>query len=830
MFSTFIRFLLILCIPCIVCGAQPALRDTRPAQYLIDGKIDCPPDKSPSDILQPYIHALDGETPGAKIHVDYPFDQSVFPPEIVAPTFLWHDPQPEADVWLIKISFERAAAIFVLTSAEQPELNIDPVAVSSANRDYKPPEYDQAAKAWTPASEYWESIKEFSLSHPATVNIYGFNAQSPQRLLSTGQMKLHTSRDPVGAPIFYRDVPLMPSVTGKTIQPLSPEAFDSIAWRLRDISKESGPAVLKEMPTCANCHSFSRDGSVLGMDLDGPNGDKGAYGLTSVEPNTVIDEEDIITWNSYAETPEGHMNFGLFSRVSPDGRYVVSTLNEATYIQNYKDFRFLQSFYPTRGILVVYDQNTKKMTPLPGASSSDYVQANACWSPDGSYLIFSRAPAKDPYDSETASRFAGDERETQIKYDLYRIPFNNGEGGVAVPVKGASKNGMSNSFPKISPDGKWLVFVQSENGQLMRPDSRLYILPVEGGEARELSCNLNPMNSWHSWAPNGKWLVFSSKGFRPFTQMFLTHIDEQGRDTPAVLIPNSTADNRAVNIPEFLNGPGDSIVDISAPTQLSYKYYHEGVDLNNQGDQAGAILKFDQAISHNPYYAPAYRDKGRVLSSMGRQPEAEACLEKALELQPDDDAAHRDMGAVLAARGGLPEAVAYYRKVLETHPGLLLTRGRLAKIYLAQGNKDAFVRECRLLLEYAPNDVETRMLLGLSYFMWQQIDLAAEQFQMVLKVDQDNQQALIYLAYTLMNKNSARAVELTLRAARLSDFRKADVLFALAEACIANGDSATGITYAKQARKIANETGNSDLTRVIDQMLQHYQTQGMPAR
>jgi len=34
-------------------------------------------------------------------------------------------------------------------------------------------------------------------------------------------------------------------------------------------------------------------------------------------------------------------------------------------------------------------------------------------------------------------------------YDLYRIPFNNGKGGTPEPIPGASDNGLSNSFPKF---------------------------------------------------------------------------------------------------------------------------------------------------------------------------------------------------------------------------------------------------------------------------------------------------------------------------------------------------------------------------------------------
>ena len=42
---------------------------------------------------------------------------------------------------------------------------------------------------------------------------------------------------------------------------------------------------------------------------------------------------------------------------------------------------------------------------------------------------------------------------------------------------------MSNTFPKVSPDGKWIVFVEAHNGQLMRPDGKLYIVPAAGGAA-----------------------------------------------------------------------------------------------------------------------------------------------------------------------------------------------------------------------------------------------------------------------------------------------------------------------------------------------------------
>jgi hypothetical protein len=97
----------------------------------------------------------------------------------------------------------------------------------------------------------------------------------------------------------------------------------------------------------------------------------------------------------------------------------------------------------------------------------------------------------------------------------------------------------------------------------MRPDSQLYIVPIGGGVARRMRANLQLMNSWHSFSPNGRWMVFSSKGRSFFTQMYLTHIDAEGHDSPAILIDNATAANRAVNLPEFVNMAPDAIQNIS---------------------------------------------------------------------------------------------------------------------------------------------------------------------------------------------------------------------------------------------------------------------------
>jgi len=452
----------------------------------------------------------------AAITIDYPLQGSIFPPEITPPTFIWRDTAEDANRWRIEVTFADGATGIHVDSVGEPMRigEIDKRCVAATNKLPELTPEQAVAHTWIPDVGTWENIKRHSVAAAAVVTITGFNDAHRKRELSRGGVEIQTSRDPVSAPIFYRDVPLMPSKTEKgIIKPLAPSAIPLIQWRLRNIGEAQSRVVLKDVPTCANCHSFSRDGKTMGMDMDGPGNDKGLYAIVPVKPQMSIDVKDMVTWNPSHDRQVGLNRVGFMSQVSPDGQYVVTTVTSADqppqnnfYVVNFEDYRFLQVFYPTRGILAWYSRHTGQREPLPGADDPRYVQTDGVWSPDGKFLVFARAEAKNPYGPEgVTARYANDPNEVQIQYDLYRIPFNGGLGGLPEAIVGASGNGMSNTFPKVSPDGRWIVFVECHNGQLMRPDSQLYIVPTQGGQARRMRCNTSRMNSWHSFSPNGRW-------------------------------------------------------------------------------------------------------------------------------------------------------------------------------------------------------------------------------------------------------------------------------------------------------------------------------------
>ena len=571
----------------------------------------------------------------------YPGNEAVFPPEIVPCTFSWREGVGKADTWLVLLEFpdDRGRLSFL-----------------------------SLRTAWTPTPAEWETIKQRSREQSAKVTVLGVRREAPSRIVSRGQISISTSKDEVGAPLFYREVnlPFAEAVTDPS----------RIRWRFGAVSSTNPPSVvLEHLPVCGNCHSFSKDGKVLGMDVDYAN-NKGSYVITRVAKEMKLASSEIITWDDY-KREDGQQTLGLLSQVSPDGQVVVSTVKDKSVFVPRPELAFSQLFFPVKGILAVYHRNGGGFQALPGADDPAYVQSNPGWSPDGKHIVFARSKAYQLRNKSAEGKLLLSEEDCAeflregkpFTYDLYRIPYNNGQGGKAEPLAGASRNGRSNYFPKYSPDGKWIVFCQASNYMLLQPDSALYIIPAEGGDARRLKCNTSRMNSWHSWSPNSRWLVFSSKANSPYTQLFLTHIDERGESTPPVLLANFTAPDRAANIPEFVNAPADAIEKINEQFLNDYSHVRAGFFAELSGDLDHGMAEYEKALAINPSCGPAHQRLGFLLYNFKHKPEAGlAHTTAALRVDPSNGFAHYDMGLALRDQGKLDPALVHLAQAVQLTP------------------------------------------------------------------------------------------------------------------------------------------------------------------
>ena len=695
--------------------------------------------------------------PSGGVEIKYPLDETLFPPEIVAPTFVWSDKTEGVKTWTVLVRFDDKGEVLRFPTTEPH---------------------------WRPSEADWAKIKQGSVARDAQVAIVGLGPDA--QAASSSTVRIRTSADPVGDSIFYREVPL-PFLSA--VQDPS-----RIRWRFGSVDSETAPPiVLENLPVCGNCHSFSGDGKVLGLDVDYGN-DKGAYAVLPVSEQMVLNDEKIISWSNYKKG-DGEATFGLLSRVSPDGRYVISTVKDRAVFVATPDIWYSQLFFPIKGILVVYDTQTGSFKALPGADDPEYVQSNPTWSPDGKSIVFARTKAykKDVVANATSvllsekdvPEFVNDKEP--FKFDLYRVPFNDGRGGKAEPIEGASHNGKSNYFAKFSPDGKWIIFCKAENYMLLMPDSELFIIPAEGGEARRLRANTPRMNSWHSWSSNGRWLVFSSKANTAYTQLFLTHIDENGESTPPVVLERFTGSDRAANIPEFVPLPAEAIAQIKEQFLDAYSFLRAGMANERTGDYPGAVRSYQRGLDVAPGNVELLNALGFALFQQGKSKEAVVALEKAIAVDPKHWKAHNnlalaaidsgelevaeahyreslaikpqpaiynDLGFVLEREGLADEAAEMYRKAIKLDPGSASAQYNLGSSLARSGQYAEAESHLRKALKISPN-TQTYTGLGIVLSQLGRTDEAVASLQAAIKADPKNATAQQKLAE--IQQNSGRA-------------------------------------------------------------------------
>jgi len=788
-------------------------------------------------------HTVASDAPNANlavITVDYPFNHTLFPPDLAPPTFQWRDADSTAVVWRIDVSFaDRSHDIQSKSNGER--MQIGAIDERCAKAGAVPPTLtpEQAAgHAWKPDLTTWEAILRHSVKKPATVTVTGYPDESMTRELSRGQVMIQTSKDPVGAPIFFRDVPLISVPVGEkgVIMPIPSAAVPFIAWRLRYVGENQSRLMMQGLPTCINCHSFSRNGAAMGLDVDGPGNDKGLYGIVPVKRETSIRNEDVIRWSSFTEE-RASKRFGFMSQISPDGQYVITSIeNPGSHIKDfdrrfyngfYRDYGFGQVFFPTKGILAWYSKSSGKLKPLPGADDPAYVQAAAFWSPDGKYLVFSRASAKEPYhEGQGVAEYANSPDETQVQYDLYRIPFNEGRGGTPERIEGASQNGISNNFPKVSPDGRWIVFVQNRNGLLMRPDSQLYIVPFNGGAARRLDCNFSRMNSWHTFSPNGRWLAFSSKGRSLYTQLFLTHIDENGQDSPAIQVENATAANRGVNIPEFVNIPPDGLVKMEAPATEFYRLTDAAGELARKGDYAGAALQWAKAVEVDPEDGKARYHLAFALDKQGQLEQAIEQYRKSVELDSSNAAAFASLSTALAHAGNLKESIEAAKQSLALNANDVVMEGNLAASLLETGQTNEAVDHIRRALELDPDFADGHNMLGIVLARAGKLEESVAHLQQAVSLVPDSPEYHFNLSRFLAAAHRfPEAIPECEKAVELWGGNEPQSLTMLAAMYSEVGRFSEAAQTARRALALASAQNDADLSQQLRARIAYYESQ-----
>ncbi len=294
---------------------------------------------------------------------------------------------------------------------------------------------------------------------------------------------------------------------------------------------------------CMNCHSFCNWNSRHYM-----------FHMRSTYGGTVIVDEDQIDFidTKVKET----ISPLVYPYWHPSGNYIAFSTNKTS-----------QGFHPTQRVevfdkasdVIVYNVKEHLIISSPRIAQDGAYETFPAFSPDGKFLYFCSAKAKSVPDSIQ-----------NLKYNLCRIPFDEGSGHFGKTIDTlffADKENKSFSFPRISPDGRYLLGTVSAYGTfpIWHKDADLYVIDLHSGVGRYAE-NVNSFDteSYHSWSSSGRWVIFSSRRMDGlYTRPYIAHFSADGRFGKPFLLPQKDVCYyqtllKSYNIPEFITGKVDN--------------------------------------------------------------------------------------------------------------------------------------------------------------------------------------------------------------------------------------------------------------------------------
>ena len=336
----------------------------------------------------------------------------------------------------------------------------------------------------------------------------------------------------------------------------------------RDLETYSEKTIMTNNLTggnCLNCHTY-RNGDPSKMVFHA----RASFGGT-----VMINDGEIEKLNTKTDSTISALVYPYWH---PSGDYVAFSVNKTLQAFYNHDPNRIE-VYDEASDVVVYNVKTHEITWSPLTKAQDRFETFPTFSPDGKWLYFCSAEAVGPMPA----------MHREARYGLYRIAFNADNmsfGDSLECVYDAPSDSASVSFPRISPDGRYLCFTRHGFGNfsIWHKDADLWLADLSDGSVRPMEgVNSNDVDSFHTWSADGKWLVFSSRrddGL--YTKPYFTHVDPDGNASKPFLLPQKNPGEyykrlmKSYNLPAFTTEK----VKVSKRKLIDVLRKSDGTDIN----------------------------------------------------------------------------------------------------------------------------------------------------------------------------------------------------------------------------------------------------------
>lgn len=247
----------------------------------------------------------------------------------------------------------------------------------------------------------------------------------------------------------------------------------------------------------------------------------------------------------------------------PSGPFVVFSVNQTRQMFHTLDAAKAEVF-DLESHLALYDAETQKLTQF--TADPDVFDTFPSWAPDGSALYYCSASLKLAGTTATEREADALKRVDEFRYDIKRVAFDEKTRSFGTPevVVAASSRGKSAVHPRVSPDGRFLIYTECDSGAFPIWHNESDLIAVElgtGMETRLDALNSGYAETFHNWDSSGRWLVYASRrGDGVYTRLWLAHIDASGQASKPFPIPQRDPERdttllKSYNVPEFTREP-----------------------------------------------------------------------------------------------------------------------------------------------------------------------------------------------------------------------------------------------------------------------------------